>query len=349
MTRNTRRSRGLPSEMPETLQPGRLRRRLAHLAVVVAVVGIVVATFPGLGQVRHHLTNAQPAWLIVAVAAELASALSYVVCLRAVFCPCMRWAPSCELGMSELAAGALLPAGGAGGLALGAWALRRGGMSSAHIARRTVPFFLLTSAANFAVVIAVGVGVALGLLPGRAGLALTVVPALLAAAAVVAILLLARFLGRATRGPAWVSTDAAGGRLRTFAVRAGTAVAGGMGETLSLIGSGRLMVILGSLGCLAFDIATMAACFQATGSLPPLGDFVLAYTIGQLGGLVPIPGGLGATDGGLIGTFVLFGASLGPVTAAVLIYRLVPPRPPAPPGGAAPLLLPPTPRGPVGG
>src|SRR3954453_4559207 len=127
MTRNTRRSRGLPSEMPETLQPGRLRRRLAHLAAVVAVVGIVVATFPGLGQVRHHLTNAQPAWLIVAVAAELASALSYVVCLRAVFCPCMRWAPSCELGMSELAAGGLLPAGGAGGRGPGARGWGRGG------------------------------------------------------------------------------------------------------------------------------------------------------------------------------------------------------------------------------
>jgi uncharacterized protein (TIRG00374 family) len=302
--------------MPETLQPGRLRRRLAHLAAVVAVVGIVVATFPGLGQVRHHLTNAQPAWLIVAVAAELASALSYVVCQRAVFCPCMRWGPSAQLGMSELAAGALLPAGGAGGLALGAWALHRGGMSSTHVARRTVTFFLLTSAANFAVVIAAGIGVALGLLPGRAGLALTVVPALLASAAVIAVLALARFLGRAT-------SVSAGGRLRAFAVEACAAIAEGTREALTLLRSGRAMVILGSLGYLAFDIATMAACFQATGSLPPLGDFVLAYTIGQLGGLVPIPGGLGATDGGLIGAFVLFGASLGPVTAAVLIYRLV--------------------------
>jgi uncharacterized membrane protein YbhN (UPF0104 family) len=235
--------------------------------------------------------------------------------------------------MSELAAGALLPAGGAGGLALGAWALHRGGMSSKHIARRTVSFFLLTSAANFAVVIAAGIGVALGLLPGRAGLVLTVVPALLATAAVVAVLALARFLGRVTR-------------VRGFAFRACAVIAEGVREALALLRSRRPTVILGSLGYLAFDIATIAACFQATGSLPPLGDFVLAYTIGQLGGLIPIPGGLGATDGGLIGTFVLFGASLGPVTAAVLIYRLIQLGIPALLGAPAFLLLQRTLRGP---
>ena len=50
---------------------------------------------------------------------------------------------------------------------------------------------------------------------------------------------------------------------------------------------------------------------------------MLAYTIGQLGGLVPLPGGIGATGGGLVGAFVLYGAALAPVTAAVLVYRVV--------------------------
>jgi uncharacterized membrane protein YbhN (UPF0104 family) len=75
---------------------------------------------------------------------------------------------------------------------------------------------------------------------------------------------------------------------------------------------------------MAFDIAVLAACFAATGSAaPPLGMFVLAYTIGQLGGLIPLPGGIVATAGGLIATFVLYGASIGPATAAVLLYRAV--------------------------
>src|SRR3954451_1408539 len=99
------------AEVPDGLRPGRLGRRVVQLVAVGAAVAIVVATFPGIGQVRHHLAHAQPAWLTVAVAAELASALSYIVLLRAVVCPCMRWGASAQLGMSELAAGSLFPAG----------------------------------------------------------------------------------------------------------------------------------------------------------------------------------------------------------------------------------------------
>ena len=55
---------------------------------------------------------------------------------------------------------------------MGAWALHRGGVSTEHIAHRTVVFFLVTSAANFAAVIVAGLGLAFGLVPGRASLAL---------------------------------------------------------------------------------------------------------------------------------------------------------------------------------
>jgi uncharacterized protein (TIRG00374 family) len=50
---------------------------------------------------------------------------------------------------------------------------------------------------------------------------------------------------------------------------------------------------------------------------------LLAYLIGQLGGLIPIPGGIGGIDGGLIGTFIVFGAPAAATTAAVLAYRLI--------------------------
>jgi hypothetical protein len=39
--------------------------------------------------------------------------------------------------MAEQGANSVLSVSGAGGLALGAWALRRGGMSTEHIGRRT--------------------------------------------------------------------------------------------------------------------------------------------------------------------------------------------------------------------
>ena len=97
-----------------------------------------------------------------------------------------------------------------------------------------------------------------------------------------------------------------------------------MRETVSVLRAGRPLAIAGSIGYMAFDIAVLAACFAATGSaLPPVGVFVLAYTIGQLGGLIPLPGGIGATGGGLIAAFVLYGTSIGPATAAVLLYRAV--------------------------
>ena len=42
-----------------------------------------------------------------------------------------------------------------------------------------------------------------------------------------------------------------------------------------------------------------------------------------MGGLLPIPGGLGGIDGGLIGTFVLYGTPAAVTAAAVLAYRII--------------------------
>ena len=307
-------------------EPRHLWRRGMQLVLAIAVVAVAVAALPGLDGVRGHLGQAQPAWLVLAAAAELGSALAYVVVLRAVFCPCMPWGLSYQLGMSEQAANSLLPAGGAGGLALGAWALRRGGVSTEHIARRTVVFFVVTSAANFAAVIVAGIGLALGLLPGRAAPALTVVPVVVSVAAVLVVgIVLPHLLDRIA-----VATAAASGgggiarRARGAVLGPSDVVARGVRESLSLLRSGQPLVIAGSIGYMLFDVAVLAASFRAIGSaVPPLGILVLAYTIGQLGGLVPLPGGIGATGGGLVGAFVLYGAALAPVTAAVLVYRVV--------------------------
>jgi len=50
---------------------------------------------------------------------------------------------------------------------------------------------------------------------------------------------------------------------------------------------------------------------------------LLAYLIGQIGGLIPIPGGFGGVDGGLIGTLVVFGVALDDAAAAVIAYRAI--------------------------
>ena len=68
----------------------------------------------------------------------------------------MGWRRSWQIGGSELAMGSLVPASGAGGLALGAWVLHSGGMDAERIARRSVAFFLIKSSVNFIAVAVLG-------------------------------------------------------------------------------------------------------------------------------------------------------------------------------------------------
>jgi uncharacterized membrane protein YbhN (UPF0104 family) len=302
------------AELPAELDTRHLLRRVAQVAAVAAVVALAIAALPGLGDVRERFADARPGWVAVAALLELGSVVSYVVAFRGVFCRRLPWGFSADIALAEQAANVLLPAGGAGGLALGAWALRRGGMPVAHIARRSVAFFVLTSSVNFFLAVIAGVGLALGVLPGDAPLALALVPAALAAATIAGVLLLPRLLPD--------EPVARGGRVRRFLVGSLRAVADGVRDAVALVRARDPLVILGSIGYLAFDAAALAASFAAFGGGPPLGVFLLAYVLGQLGGLIPVPGGLGGTDGGLVGAFVLFGTPLSTATAAVLAYRL---------------------------
>src|SRR6476619_4637493 len=100
----------------------------------------------GPGELRSRFDQAQPVWIVIACAFEVLSVLACVPAFRAVFCMRMSWATSYKIAVAEEGAGSLFPLGGAGSLALGVWALRRGGMPADEIARKTVAFFLLTSA-----------------------------------------------------------------------------------------------------------------------------------------------------------------------------------------------------------
>jgi uncharacterized membrane protein YbhN (UPF0104 family) len=49
----------------------------------------------------------------------------------------------------------------------------------------------------------------------------------------------------------------------------------------------------------------------------------MGYLIGQLGGLLPIPGGIGGIGGGLIGTLIVYGTAAARTAAAGLAYRVI--------------------------
>jgi predicted anti-sigma-YlaC factor YlaD len=154
-------------EVPEELSRRKLRRQLLSLTAIVLAVVAVVTLLPGLDGLRARLSHAKPGWLALGVGLKVLSGLGYVAIFRMVFCRRMSWRVSYQIGMSEVGANALLPTGGAGGLALGAWALKRGGMPASEIARRTAAFFLLTSVANVVGVVVIGLGLAVRVLPGR--------------------------------------------------------------------------------------------------------------------------------------------------------------------------------------
>ena len=94
--------------------------------------------------------------------------------------------------MAELAAGSIVPASGAGGLALGAWILSAGGMPAERIASRSVAFFLIKSSVNFVAVAVIGTALAVGLLGPSLSPWLTIVPAVLSVVGLYAVFAIGR-------------------------------------------------------------------------------------------------------------------------------------------------------------
>jgi uncharacterized protein (TIRG00374 family) len=330
-----------PSDLavPPELSRRRLRTRLLVAALILAVVVAVIALLPGLGTLRNRLSRANPDWLLVGVALKLVSELGYVAAFRMIFCRRMSWLVSWQIGMAELAANALFPTGGAGGLALGAWALRRGGMPAPEIARRSVSFFLLTSVPNVVGVFVIGLALAIGVLPGEHNLLLTALPAAVAAGAIVAALQAGRFAARRDDGRATPQPHRTASK-RVQALRASVAaIAGGVSEALALLREANAILIAGLLAYLVFDVMILWATFRAIGTAPLLGPLAMGYLIGELGGLIPVPGGIGGIDAGLVGALVLYHVPLTAAAGAVLAYRAIVLWVPATVGGAAFVLL----------
>jgi uncharacterized membrane protein YbhN (UPF0104 family) len=228
----------------------------------------------------------------------------------------MSWRTSWEIGWSELAVGSLVPASGAGGIALGGWILHRAGMPAERIARRSVAFLLIKSSVNFAAVAVLGALMAVGLVGPHRSLLLTALPAALSLAAIALVALVPR-LGRAPEPSPGAS------RLRRAPATARNALVDGTAEAIAILRDADPLVIAGAVGYWVWDNAVLWATFHAVGADVPLSIVTMGYLIGQLGGLLPLPGGLGGIDGGLIGTLIVYGAPASATVAAVFAYRLI--------------------------
>jgi uncharacterized membrane protein YbhN (UPF0104 family) len=179
-----------------------------------------------------------------------------------------------------------------------------------------VAFFLIKSSVNFVAVAVIGTLMALGLFGPDLSPWLTAVPAAGATIVIIAILAVPRLGIGAEAGP-----DA--GRARKVWSQVRKALIGGTREAVQIIRSRNGLVIFGSLGYWAWDNAVLWATFHSLGYSPPLAVILMGYLIGQLGGLLPVPGGIGGIDGGLIGTLIVYGTPAAATGAAVLLYRVI--------------------------
>jgi uncharacterized membrane protein YbhN (UPF0104 family) len=280
------------------------------------VLVLVAILAPGLGEVRDRLKDVSPGWIALAIVFEVLSSLSYVLMFRPAFCSLMSWKAAAQLGLSEVGMGSIVPASGAGGVALGAWVLSRAGMKPDTIARRSVAFLLLKSSINFAAVIVVGLLAFAGVIGPSESVWLTLFPAVLAAITIGLVALIPRI----PEGPAPRDDHS---RARKLWLGARAAIVTGTHEAGVLLRRHDPALIAGIIGYWAWDNLTLWATFHAVGLSPGVSVILLGYLIGQIGGLLPIPGGIGGIDGGLIGTLVVYGAPASTATAAVLAYRLI--------------------------
>ena len=287
--------------------------------MLVVVAGGLVIAIPGLEGVQDRLGQMSAGWVLLAVGLELLSGHGYVFSFAVVFprgplqfaarVPWLHFVA--RVAWLEQGFQAVVPAGGAAAEVPGALVLRARGMPWGWIAERSTVLFLLTSAINAIVISLFGLGLSLGVLPGPSGVLFGLVPAALGIGVLLLFLALPRGLDRQGRG----------GR-HSLHTRAARGLANAVREVQSVVLAGDWR-LFGPIAYLLFDIAVLWVCFAALGHPPSLATIVLGYQIGYLTDLIPVPGGIGVLDGGMIGALVLYGANATTAAAAVLIYHAI--------------------------
>ncbi len=316
-------------EMPQA----RMTRRYAFLFgfFVISAIAFLYFGLPqiaGLSETWERINRGDPYWLAVAVALECLSFGGYIILFRTVFVrgdSQIDWRESYQITMAGLVATRLFAAAGAGGIALTAWAVRRSGMPRRIVACRMVAFMVLLYGVFMSALVIFGVGLRTGVFHGGGSFAITIVPAIFGASAIAVFLAVSllpddfeRLVDRWTRGHRRL-------KLARFARQLATvpaSMATGVRTAIDLVFREPQWGALGAIAWWAFDIGVLWACFHAFGDeTPPIAVIVMSYYVGQIANVLPLPGGIGGVEGGMIGAFIAFDVSAGLAVVAVLAYR----------------------------
>ena len=318
--------------------PGRGRRQAVAAAVAVLVAAgavIVLLRLDQLDSVIRRIERGNPELLVLALGLEALSFAGYVVLTRAAFRPAasrIGWRESAEITLAGVVATRLLAAGGAGGIALTVWALRAAGLDARTSVRRLSAFLVMLYSVFFVVLFVVGAGLASALLPGQTPAGIAVLGTALAGAVLLMGLALLVAPGDIERRVRRVARGTGRGARLARRLATGPAVVHeAMSVAFATLRSDR-SAAAGAIAWWTFDIAVLAVAFEAFGGPPAVGVLVFCYFLGQLANAIPVPGGIGPVEGGLIGAFVASGVPADLAVVAVVSYQAVSTWIPAAPG-----------------
>jgi uncharacterized membrane protein YbhN (UPF0104 family) len=267
-------------------------------------VGVLVWVAPP-GQVIDAIGDMNPLWLLAAVALELGSCLSYVVVFRRFF-PEPPKPVSRQVAWIAMGAGAVLPGGNFSSAATTGWLLRRHGIGARRLIERCGALLCFLTLFGFFCNGIAGALLLVGIGHGPHDLEHAGIPILVSLFVIgcaVAAMTIGRRFGERARATARSATASLEGAWKCV--------------------SNPHWRMLGAAGFLWLDMAALWTTCRATGH--PLGVLALAvaYFIGYLATMIPMPAGLGVLDSGLAGALVLYGFSPAASVGAVLVYHAI--------------------------
>ncbi len=301
---------------------GRYRERLkrvAWISVGLIVVAVLATQLNKLGAMLRRIEEGDPLWLALGVGIEAFSFVGYVVLVKEIFGPCaprLSWQAATEITFGGVVATRLFSAAGAGGIAFTAWALVAAGMAARTTAKMISAFLAIM---YLPYVLALVFGALGGGVPDAVmwvGIGIGV-----CALAVAALMtLIPGDLERRARRLA-----SGHGRFASLAARAASIpeIAGQASRTALTLVRRRPTLLGWALLWWAADVAVLGVCFRAFGDAPALGVIVLGYFLGHIGNLVPVPGGIGGVEGGMVGIFVACGVPLSLAVVATIAYQAI--------------------------
>ena len=289
---------------PTRMRLGRSGRLVLTAILTVAALGVLLWVAPP-ASVIQQLGDMNPAWVLGAIAFELASCLGYVIVFRWFF-PEPPRAVSRQVAWIAMGAGAVLPGGNISSAAATGWLLRRYGIGTRELVERCLTLLCLLTGFGFFINGVAGALLLVRVSGGPHDLSHTGGPILvsvgvLSAAALIVVVARRRGAG----SPRLVRGAAAGLEGAWAAVR------------------NPHWRMLGAAGFLCLDMAALWAACAATGHRLGALALLIAYCIGYMATTIPIPAGIGVLDTGLAGALVLYGLSPAAAVGAVLVYHAI--------------------------